>query len=88
MTEEYVANATREFDSERNIRELHQVRIEDTAEKAHWPGSIAPRTAFAILRSASQNGNVKLRDIAGAVVTSVTGEPPRPAPPFEEGRSG
>ena len=43
--------------------------------------------AFAILRSASQNNNVKLRDIAGAVVTSVTGEPLQPAPPFEEGRS-
>ena len=43
--------------------------------------------AFAILRSASQNSNVKLRDIAGAVVTSVTGEPLQPAPPFEEGRS-
>jgi len=42
--------------------------------------------AFAILRSASQNSNVKLRDIASAVVTSVTGEPPRSAPPFEEGR--
>jgi GAF domain-containing protein len=42
--------------------------------------------AFAILRSASQNSNVKLRDIASAVVTSVTGEPPQPAPPFEEGR--
>ena len=41
--------------------------------------------AFAILRSASQNSNVKLRDIASAVVTSVTGEPPRSAPPFEEG---
>jgi GAF domain-containing protein len=41
--------------------------------------------AFAILRSASQNSNVKLRDIASAVVTSITGEPPRPAPPFEEG---
>src|SRR5579859_5814084 len=41
--------------------------------------------AFAILRSASQNSNVKLRDIAASVVTSVTGEPPRPAPPFEEG---
>ena len=41
--------------------------------------------AFAILRTASQNGNVKLRDIASAVVASVTGEPPRPAPPFEEG---
>ena len=42
--------------------------------------------AFAILRSASQNSNVKLRDIASAVVTSVTGEPLPPAPPFEEGR--
>jgi GAF domain-containing protein len=41
--------------------------------------------AFAILRSASQNSNTKLRDVASAVVTSVTGEPPRPAPPFEEG---
>jgi len=43
--------------------------------------------AFAILRSASQNSNVKLRDVAGAVVTSVTGEPPQPPPPFEEGRA-
>jgi len=42
--------------------------------------------AFAILRSASQNSNRKLRDIAAAVVTSITGEPPQPAPPFEEGR--
>src|SRR4029077_10630297 len=41
--------------------------------------------AFAILRSASQNSNVKLRDIASAVVTSVTGEPPPPPPPFGEG---
>lgn len=40
--------------------------------------------AFSILRSASQNSNVKLRDIASAVVTSVSGEPPQPAPPFEE----
>ena len=42
--------------------------------------------AFAILRSASQNSNVKLRDIASAVVTSVTGEPPQPTPPFEDGQ--
>jgi transcriptional regulator with GAF, ATPase, and Fis domain len=41
--------------------------------------------AFAILRSASQNSNVKLREIAGEVVTSVTGEPPHPSPPFEDG---
>lgn len=42
--------------------------------------------AFAILRSASQNSNVKLRDIASAVVTSVTGEPPPPPPQFGEVR--
>ena len=41
--------------------------------------------AFAILRSASQNSNVKLREIAAAIVTSITGEPPQPPPPFEEG---
>ncbi len=43
--------------------------------------------AFAILRSAWQNSNVKLRNIASAIVTSITGEPPQPPPPFEEGRS-
>jgi len=39
--------------------------------------------AFDILRSASQHRNVKLRDIAGAIITSVSGEPPQPAPVFE-----
>jgi GAF domain-containing protein len=43
--------------------------------------------AFAILRAASQNSNVKLRDIATAVVTSVTGEPPQAPPAFESGPS-
>ena len=40
--------------------------------------------AFAILRSASQNSNTKLRDIASAVVTSVSGEPPQPSPAFDD----
>ena len=40
--------------------------------------------AFAIMRSASQNSNVKLRDIASTIVTSVTGEAPQPPPPFED----
>ena len=39
--------------------------------------------AFAILRSASQNRNLKLRDIATQIVTSITGHPPQP-PPFDE----
>ena len=40
--------------------------------------------AFAILRTASQNTNVKLRDIASAIVTHVSGEPPQPPPAFED----
>ena len=36
--------------------------------------------AFAILRNASQNRNVKLRDIASQIVTGVGGEPPHPGP--------
>jgi GAF domain-containing protein len=39
--------------------------------------------AFAILRAASQNRNVKLRDIARDIITSVSGEPPQP-PPFDQ----
>jgi GAF domain-containing protein len=39
--------------------------------------------AFEVLRAASQRSNVKLRDIASAIVTKVSGEPPQPHP-FEE----
>lgn len=39
--------------------------------------------AFEILRTASQHSNVKLRDIASAIVASVSGEPPEPHA-FEE----
>jgi GAF domain-containing protein len=41
--------------------------------------------AFAMLRSVSQNTNVKLRDLAATIVTSVSGEPPRITAPFEDG---
>lgn len=41
--------------------------------------------AFAMLRSVSQNTNVKIRDLAATIVTSVSGEPPRPTAPFEDG---
>ena len=43
----------------------------------------AQAKAFEIMRTASQNSNLKLRDIATAIVTSVSGEPPQPHP-FEE----
>jgi GAF domain-containing protein len=41
--------------------------------------------AFAMLRTVSQNTNVKLRELAATIVTSVSGRPPRPASPFEDG---
>jgi GAF domain-containing protein len=41
--------------------------------------------AFALLRSVSQNTNVKIRDLAATIVTSVSGEPPKPTAPFEDG---
>jgi GAF domain-containing protein len=41
--------------------------------------------AFAMLRSTSQNTNVKLRDLAATIVTSVSGEPPRLTASFEDG---
>ena len=41
--------------------------------------------AFAMLRSVSQNTNVKLRDLAATIVTSVSGEPPGVTAPFEDG---
>jgi GAF domain-containing protein len=40
--------------------------------------------AFAILRTASQKRNIKLRELAREVVTEVSGEPPQP-PPFAHG---
>jgi hypothetical protein len=38
--------------------------------------------AFDLLRRASQHRNRKLRDIAVEVITTVSGQPPQPRPPF------
>ena len=43
-------------------------------------------TAFTTLRSASQNRNVKLRDVAAGVLLSVSSAPP--APPTSPASSG
>ncbi len=37
--------------------------------------------AFDVLRSASQNRNIKLRQVAEQIITGLTGHPPQP-PPF------
>ena len=45
---------------------------------------VAQDRALALLRSVSQNSNVRLRDLAASIVTRVSGEPPQPGSPFEE----
>jgi hypothetical protein len=44
--------------------------------------------AFGILRRASQNRNVKLRDVAAAVIHRFTGHPAEPPPPFRRPAAG
>jgi GAF domain-containing protein len=45
---------------------------------------VAQDRALALLRSISQNTNVRLRELAASIVTRVSGEPPQAASPFEE----
>jgi hypothetical protein len=42
-----------------------------------------PDAAFGILRRASQNRNIKLRDVAGAIIERYTGHPAAEAPTFQ-----
>jgi transcriptional regulator with GAF, ATPase, and Fis domain len=44
--------------------------------------------AFVIIRKASHNRNVKLRDVAAEIVRSATGKAPVPPPIFRQKRSG
>ncbi len=41
--------------------------------------------AFAMLRTVSQNSNVKIRDLAATIVARISGEPPKSTAPFEDG---
>ena len=45
---------------------------------------VAQDRALALLKSISQNSNVRLRDLAASIVTRVSGKAPQPASPFEE----
>jgi hypothetical protein len=40
-------------------------------------------TAFGILRRASQNRNVKVRDVAATIIERFTGHPAADPPPFQ-----
>lgn len=41
-------------------------------------------TAFAVLRAASQNRNIKLRDIAAEIITAVSSKSPTVRHPFQD----
>lgn len=63
------------------LREGEPMRVEDTAAETRWPRFCGQDKAFTALRAASQNRNLKLRQVAGEIVAEVTGEAPQ-SPPF------
>ena len=66
------------------LDKVNQTLWRQTASSAEQPVFLNPK-AFALLRTVSQNTNVKLRDLAATIVTSVSGEPPKLTAPFEDG---
>ena len=67
------------------------LKTDSVEQFLHELAVLAVRTASdstgsaGVLRTASQNTNVKLRDLAATIVTNVSGEPPKPTAPFENG---
>jgi GAF domain-containing protein len=78
------------------MRQIRQAQLQDQLAQAMVSTSIIDQaigilmaeqrctaaTAFDLLRQASQNRNRKLRDIAGDLITRVSGAPPQPRPAF------
>lgn len=76
------------------LRQARQTELTDQLREALYTRSVIDQAvgvlmaqqrgsaseAFALLRAASQRSNRKLRDVAGDVVTGVSGSPPQPSP--------
>jgi GAF domain-containing protein len=82
------------------LRELRQSQLHDQLRQAIASRTVINQAigvlmsqqrctaeqAFDLLRRASQHRNRKLHDIAAGIVTAVSGQPPMPAPYFQDGR--
>ena len=81
------------------VRMAHSVEITDQLRAALVSRTVIDQTigiimgqnrcdadaAFAVLRAASQNRNIKLRTVAAEIITAVSNKPPTIARPFQDG---
>ncbi|MFI6070925.1 GAF and ANTAR domain-containing protein [Actinoplanes sp. NPDC051343] len=84
------------------MRQVRQAQMQDQLAQAVVSSSVIDQAigilmaeqrctaaaAFDLLRQASQNRNRKLRDIAGDLITRVSGAPPQPRPAFRAAAEG
>jgi len=80
--------ATRLFAADERASHLEQALVSrSTIDQAigvlMTQNQCTPDVAFGILRRASQNRNVKLRDVAATLIERFTGHPATDAPPFQ-----
>ena len=83
--------AVRLFEADERASQLEQAlasrsTIDQAIGVLMTQNKCTPDAAFGILRRASQNRNVKLRDVAAAIVERYTGHPAAEAPAFQRPR--
>jgi hypothetical protein len=80
--------AVRLFEADERASQLEQAlasrsTIDQAIGVLMTQNQCTPDVAFGILRRASQNRNIKLRDVAAAIIERYTGHPAAEAPAFE-----
>ena len=81
--------AVRLFEADQRASQLEQAlasrsTIDQALGVLMTQNNCTPDVAFGILRRASQNRNVKLRDVAAAIIERYTGHPAAAPPPFQK----
>jgi ANTAR domain len=81
--------AVRLFEADQRASQLEQAlasrsTIDQALGVLMTQNNCTPDVAFGILRRASQNRNVKLRDVAAAIIERYTGHPAAAPPPFKK----
>ena len=83
-----IPGAVRLFEADERASQLEQAlasrsTIDQALGVLMTQNQCTPDTAFGILRRASQNRNIKLRDVAATIIERYTGHPAGDAPPFQ-----
>jgi hypothetical protein len=86
-----IPTAARLFEADERTSQLEQAlasrsTIDQAIGVLMTQNRCTPDTAFGILRRASQNRNIKLRDVAATIIERFTGHPPADPPQFAPAR--